>query len=117
MTGSDFVYIQAYRDEIVAYQEDYERIMLAAETEIQEMTTARRDNMHKLWIKMAEAAGLDAQDTWESPNFIAEHNYVDEGFGGIVKIPARMNPTAPVTQDITSEELDDEPAPENQVLN
>ncbi len=119
LTGDQFRVLTAYRDEIFAYQEDYDKIMKDAETAVQEMTARRRDTMQRLWIRMAEAVGLDAQETWDSPDYSAEFHYVDDGFGAIIHVPPRRHPLAEIMKEIDPEgEPGAEPVvPEGQVLN
>lgn len=119
LTGDHFRILTAYRDEIFAYQEDYDKAMNDAETAIQEMTARRRDTMHRLWIRMAEAVGLDAEMTWESPDYSAEFHYIDDGFGALIHVEPRRHPLADVMKELDPEgEPDDEIIiPEGQVLN
>lgn len=89
-------------DEIKALTEEYNGRAKALQAGI-------HAQMKTLWMKMAVMAGVDAEATWDSPEWHIESRYVESGFAALTSYPRPQHPFAAMMGAPPPEETPPEP--------
>lgn len=76
-----------------------------------------REKQKELWYRMAAMAGVDADKSWNKPNWHVEDRYIDAGFAALVTHKLQQDPLAAMLGAPEPEEENHDKVPEGETIN
>lgn len=81
-----------FDDLLRKYEDDAEAIRDKFNDDILRLNDTCKLEAREVWFKLAVAAGLDAIDTWNNPEYFLDRRYIRHGFAAICHMPQPDHP-------------------------
>lgn len=76
------------------YEKDAEELRDEFNNQMARLNDACKLEARDVWFEVAKAAGLDAIDTWNNPEYFLDRRYIEYGFAAICHVPQQEHPFA-----------------------
>ncbi len=110
-----------YLDMLTSFQVEMKAAHEAHQKDMNERHARFKDGQRVMWTALCNAAGVDADASWDKPNWHIEGNYINEGFVALTTHAVPEHPLAAMLKqargDEEEEKKTDESVPEGTVLN